>query len=60
MMMDPMMGYSAFPGMPEMVNILPARFADVKTTGLTAEVTATGTNEFLIDLHAEPPAEIDP
>jgi hypothetical protein len=60
MMMDPMMGYFAFPGMPEMVNILPARFADEKTSGLTAEVTATGTNEFLIDLHAEPPAEIDP
>ena len=60
MMMDAMMGYSAFPGMPEMVNILPSRFADEKTSGLTAEVTATGTNEFLIDLHAKPPAEIDP
>ena len=60
MMMDPMMGYFAFPGMPEMVNILPARFADEKTSGLTAEVTAEGPNEFLIDLHAEPPAEIEP
>ncbi len=55
MMMDPMMGYSAFPGMPEMVNILPSRFADDKTSGLTAEVTAEGPNEFLIQLHAEPP-----
>jgi hypothetical protein len=54
-MMDSMMGYTAFPGMPEMVNILPARFADEKTSGLTAEVSTEGTNEFLIQLSAEPP-----
>ena len=57
MMMDPMMGCTAFPGMPEMVNILPSRFADEKTSGLTAEVTAEGPNEFLIQLHAEPPVD---
>lgn len=56
MMMDPMMGYSAFPGMPETVNILPPRFADETTSGLCVEVTAAGPNEFLIDLHSEPPA----
>lgn len=59
MMMDPMMGFSAFPGMPEMVNILPSRFADEKTSGLTAEVTVEGPNEFLIQLSAEPPAAVD-
>jgi len=59
MMMDPMMGSSAFPGMPEMVNILPSRFADEKTSGLTAEVTVDGPNEFLIQLAAEPPAAVD-
>lgn len=59
MMMDPMMGCSAFPGMPEMVNILPSRFADEKTSGLTAEVTAEGPNEFLINLRAEPAAAAD-
>ena len=54
-MMNPMMGYSAFPGMPEMVNILPSRFSDETTSGLTAEVTAEGVNEFLIELRTEPP-----
>jgi len=58
-MMDSMMGYTAFPGMPEMVNILPARFADEKTSGLTAEVSAEGTNEFLIQLSAEPPFQAE-
>jgi len=59
MMMDPMMACSAFPGMPEMVNILPSRFADEKTSGLTAEVTVQGPNEFLIQLSAEPPSAVD-
>lgn len=60
MMMDPMMGYSAFPGMPEMVNILPTRFADETTSGLVAEVMPTETNEFLIRLYADPPSEVEP
>ena len=55
MLMDPMMGYCAFPGMPEMVNILPSRFADEKTSGLTAEVCMDGVNEFRIELSTEPP-----
>lgn len=55
MMMDPMMGYCPFPGMPEMVNILPARFADEMTSGLVAEVNANGINEFRIELFTEPP-----
>jgi hypothetical protein len=59
-MMDSMMGCSAFPGMPETVNVLPPRFADEKTSGLTAEVATEGTNEFLIQLEAEPPAAVDP
>jgi hypothetical protein len=59
MMMDPMMGSCAFPGMPEMVNILPSRFANEKTSGLTAEVTMEGPNEFLIQLTAEPPSAVD-
>lgn len=50
------MGFSAFPGMPETVNVLPARFADEKSSGLTAEVSTEGVNEFLIVLTAEPPA----
>jgi len=56
---DPFMGYSAFPGMPEMINILPTRFADERTSGLTAEVTAEGPNEFLIQLSSEPPPAAD-
>ena len=52
---DMFMGYCAFPGMPEMVNILPSRFSDERTSGLTAEVTAEGPNEFLIQLFSEPP-----
>ena len=52
---DPFMCYPAFPGMPEMINVLPSRFADERTSGLTAEVTAEGPNEFLIQLSAEPP-----
>ena len=56
---DPFTRYSAFPGMPEMVNILPARFSNEKTSGLSAEVTVEGPNEFLIDLHAEPPFSTD-
>lgn len=58
-MMDSMMSYTAFPGMPEMVNILPARFADEKTSGLTAEVSTEGPNEFLIQLSAEPPFQAE-
>ena len=54
-MHDPMLGYCGFPGMPEMVNILPSRFADENTSGLTAQVTADGENEFLIELISEPP-----
>jgi hypothetical protein len=54
--MDMGMGFSAFPGMPEMVNVLPTRFADENTSGLTAEVATEGMNEFLIELNAEPPA----
>ncbi|MFM1997927.1 MAG: hypothetical protein RLZZ111_2314 [Planctomycetota bacterium] len=54
------MGFSAFPGMPETVNVLPARFADETISGLTAEVATEGINEFLIVLHAEPPAESPP
>jgi hypothetical protein len=59
MMTDPMMGFCAFPGMPEVVNILPSRFANEKTSGLTAEVTVEGPNEFLIQLSAEPPSAVD-
>lgn len=55
-LMDPMLGYGVFPGMPEMVNILPPRFADERTSGLTAEVGADGMNEFRIELSSEPPA----
>jgi hypothetical protein len=58
-MCDPMTGYSAFPGMPEMVNILPSRFADENTSGLSAEVTVDGPNEFLIEIYAEPPSAVD-
>lgn len=54
-MYDPVMGYCGFPGMPEMVNILPSRFSDEKTSGLTAQVIADGENEFLIELISEPP-----
>ena len=50
--------FPLFPGQPEMVNILPARFADETTSGLAAEVTAAGPNEFLIRLSAEPPAAV--
>ena len=62
--MDPMCcdslgGYPAFPGMPEMVNVLPARFSDEKTSGLAVEVTVEGPNEFLIDLRAEAPTAGD-
>jgi len=57
--MDPFMGYPAFPGMPEMINVLPSRFADERTSGLTAEVTAEGPNEFLIQLSSEPPPAAD-
>ena len=58
-MTDPMMGAGAFPGMPELVNILPSRFADEKTSGLTAEVTVEGPNEFLIQLDSEPASAVD-
>jgi hypothetical protein len=58
-MTDSMMCASAFPGMPEMVNILPSRFADEKTSGLTAEVTVEGPNEFLIQLDSEPASAVD-
>ena len=58
-MTDPMMGAGAFPGMPELVNILPSRFADEKTSGLTAEVTVEGPNEFLIQLDSEPASTVD-
>lgn len=47
------MGFCAFPGMPESVNVLPARFADEISSALTAEVMTEGVNEFLIVLHAE-------
>jgi hypothetical protein len=57
--MNPFMGCSAFPGMPELVNVLPSRFADERTSGLTAEVTAEGPNEFLIQLSSEPPPAAD-
>jgi hypothetical protein len=57
--MDPVMGSSAFPGTPEMVNILPARFTDETTSGLIAEVIPAEMNEFLIRLHADPPPEVD-
>lgn len=56
---DPFMGCSVFPGMPEMINVLPSRFADERTSGLTAEVTAEGPNEFLIQLSSEPPPVAD-
>ncbi|MFM7291221.1 MAG: carboxypeptidase-like regulatory domain-containing protein [Planctomycetia bacterium] len=59
MMMDPMMGSSAFPGMPEMVNILPSRFADDLTSGIVAEVMPIETNEFLIRLYDDPPPEVE-
>ena len=55
MSMDPMLGYCAFPGMPEMVNILPARFADESTSGLAVEVVTESMNEFRIELFTEPP-----
>jgi hypothetical protein len=58
-MTDLMMGAGAFPGMPEMVNILPSRFANEKTSGLTAEVTVEGPNEFLIQLDAEPASAVE-
>jgi hypothetical protein len=58
-MTESMMYGGIFPGMPEVVNILPPRFADEKTSGLTAEVTVEGPNEFLIQLHAEPPLAVD-
>jgi hypothetical protein len=45
--------------MPEMVNILPSRFADENTSGLSAEVTVDGPNEFLIEIYAEPPSAVD-
>jgi hypothetical protein len=60
MMTDPQMFFPAFAGMPETVNILPARFADEKTSGLSAEVTREGPNEFLIELHQDPPPEDEP
>jgi hypothetical protein len=50
------MGFSVFPGMPETVNVLPARFADEHTSGLMADVSTEGVNEFLIVLTAAPPA----
>lgn len=56
---DPFAGYSAFPGMPEMVNSLPTRFSSENTSGLSAEVTAEGPNEFLIELYTEPPFSAD-
>lgn len=43
-------------GYPEMRNTLPARFADHRTSGLTAEVVTYADNEYSIRLHAEPPA----
>jgi hypothetical protein len=57
--MNPFMGCSAFPGMPELVNVLPSRFADERSSGLSAEVTAEGPNEFLIQLSSEPPPAAD-
>lgn len=57
--MDAGMGFTPFPGMPETVNVLPPRFADENTSGLTAEVSAVDLNEFLIALSAEPPAVED-
>ena len=56
---DPFMCYPAFPGMPEMINVLPSRFADERTSGLTAEVTAEGPNDFLLQLSSEPPPAAD-
>ena len=50
-------GSSAFPGVPEMVNVLPPRFADETRSGLTADVMPDGTNEFLIRLWSEPAPE---
>ena len=58
-MTEQMMHPCIFPGVPEVVNILPPRFADEKTSGLNAEVTVEGPNEFLIQLHAEPPHAVD-
>lgn len=55
LMMDPMMGFCGFPGMPEMVNVLPSRFTDEKNSGLIAEVSADTVNEFLIEILTEPP-----
>lgn len=43
-------------GYPEMRNTLPGRFADHRTSGLTAEVVTYADNEYTIRLHAEPPA----
>jgi hypothetical protein len=53
---DPVLSYGDFPRMTEMVNVLPSRFADERTSGLAVEVTEEGSNEFLIELHAEPPS----
>jgi hypothetical protein len=52
-------GYAAFPGLPELINLLPERFADEDTSGLVAEVKSGDTNDFLIVLRQEPPAQAE-
>ena len=54
-MCDIMIGV-VFPGVPEMANILPDRFSNEKASGLIAEVTPEGPNEFLIRITTDPPA----
>jgi len=53
-------GYQEYLGEPEIVNRLPERFADLKTSGIAVAVTPEGTNRFEIRLTLEPPPEVAP